>query len=80
MKRVLKMVNESSNNLVVVAKTWLQRDEQFPIDFNEIWERAGYEHRHHAVRAFEACIVNFGLIEGKDHLPLKVSRPNGGGR
>ena len=28
-----------------------------PVDFDQIWKRAGYEHRHHAVRAFESCII-----------------------
>jgi hypothetical protein len=52
---------------------WLQRGEQFPIDFDELWERAGYTIRPNAVRAFEACVVNFGLIEGKDYLSLKIN-------
>ena len=67
-----------TNDLVVIAKTWLQREEQFPIDFDEIWERAGYADRNIAMTAFRKCVSNFGLNENSDHFFYKKSRPNGG--
>jgi hypothetical protein len=67
----------TNTDLVQVAKGWIQRDDQFPIDFDEIWERAGYDHRYHAQRAFDKCVVNFGLSNGYDYTPLKVVRSDG---
>ena len=67
-----------TNDLVVIAKTWLQREEQFPIDFDEIWERAGYADRNIAMTAFRKCVSNFNLDENFDHFFYKKSRPNGG--
>jgi hypothetical protein len=65
------MSYSNNTDLFQVAKGWIQRDDQFPIGFDEIWERAGYKHRKHAARAFEKCVVNFGLVTDKDHAPLK---------
>ena len=67
-----------STDLVAIAKTWIQRGEQFPIDFDEIWERAGYEHRKHAADALRRCFVNFGLVEGSDF--IRISGESTGGR
>lgn len=67
----------ANNELVAIAKTWLQRDEQFPIDFDEIWERAGYTERGNAKRAFEACVRNFSMMEGLDYLSFKMDRSDG---
>ena len=46
--------------------------ERFPIDFDNIWEKAGYKNRKHAVDAFKACVQNFNLTEG-----LEFSRKSG---
>ena len=64
--------SNSNSELVVIAKTWIQLDEQFPIDFEEIWERAGYGLRINARAAFKMAIRNFNLVEGIDYSPLKV--------
>ena len=69
-----------TNDLVVIAKTWLQREEQFPIDFDEIWERAGYTLRVNALRAFHACVANFDLAEGSEYKSLKTYIPNRPGK
>ena len=71
-------MTENTTDLMAIAKTWLQREEQFPIDFDEIWERAGYTLRVNAVRAFEKCIANFALVASCDHLSLLITRSNGG--
>jgi hypothetical protein len=64
----------------VTLKGWIQRDDQFPIGFDEIWERAGYEHRRDAARAFRACVTNFELADGYDFTPLKAEIQVGPGR
>ena len=69
--------SNSNNELVAIAKTWIQRDEQFPIEFDEIWERAGYQHRKHAARAFKLAMRNFNLVEGLDFTPLKGESTGG---
>jgi len=46
--------------------------EKFPINFDDIWEKAGYNNRKHGVDAFKACIQNFNLTEG-----LEFSRKSG---
>ena len=64
-------MTENTTDLMTIAKSWLQREEQFPIDFDEIWERAGYARRDVATRAFEAAIRNFNLVDGIDYSALK---------
>ena len=67
----------SDGNLLAVAKMWLQRGEQFPIDFDELWERAGYDHRWKAKSAFERCINNFFLREGLDFTTVRLESTGG---
>ena len=71
-------MTENTTDLMTIAKSWLQREEQFPIDFDEIWERAGYARRDVATRAFEAATRNFKLVAGLDFSALK--RESTGGR
>jgi len=66
-----------NGDLVVIAKTWLQREEQFPIDFDEIWERAGYTVRFNAATAFRKCCENFGLTQGVDYSCISMNRSDG---
>jgi len=70
--------NQGGNELVRLAKTWIQRDEQFPIDFNEIWELAGIQRRDNAQRHFASVIRNFNLVEGLEYSSFK--RESTGGR
>lgn len=61
----------------MAGKTWIQRDDQFPIGFGEIWERAGYTYRHDAVVAFRKCIVNFAMAEGLDFSGISLKSTGG---
>ena len=45
--------------------------EKFPINFDDIWEKAGYTERKNATRAFLACIANFKLVEGFEYYSFK---------
>jgi len=69
-----------SRELVELAKTWLQRDDRFPIDFNDIWKLAGYTLRENAARAFRECIRNFNLTEGLEYSSFKTEIQSGAGR
>lgn len=71
-------MSANQNELVRLAKTWIQRDDQFPIDFDEIWEMAGINRRDNAQRHFGSVARNFELIEGLDFTSLK--RESTGGR
>ena len=76
-------MTENTTDLMTIAKSWLQREEQFPINFDEIWERAGYTLRQNAARAFELAMRNFKLVAGLDFTSLKMestARPVWGGR
>ena len=75
----MEETNKPGTDLVTLAKTWIQRDYGFPLHFDEhdLWRRAGYAHRHHAKRAFDACVVDFKLVEGVDFLPSKVKNRRG---
>lgn len=69
-----------NQDLVVIAKTWIQRDEQLPINFDEIWERAGYTDRRNAKAAWHRCVSNFSLAKDLDFRLLNTDIQSGPGR
>ena len=48
-----------------------------PVDFDQIWKRAGYTMRENAIRAFKLAMRNFKLAEGISYTSLKTDRSDG---
>jgi phage anti-repressor protein len=67
----------NSTELVAIAKGWLESSEKFPINFDDIWEKAGYDHKWKAKSAFSRCVVNFGLQEGIDFATVRLESTGG---
>jgi hypothetical protein len=51
--------------------------EKFPISFDDIWEKAGYDHKWKAKSAFSRCVVNFGLQEAIDFATVRLESTGG---
>lgn len=69
-----------SKDLVAAARLWVESQEQFPIQFDEMWGMAGYARRDAAMRAFNECVRNFNLTEGLEYSTLKREIQSGPGR
>ena len=73
----------TGTDLVVLASGWVRSQdngESQPVDFDQIWKRAGYTLRENAIRAFKLAMRNFKLVEGIEFTSLKTDIQNGPGR